>query len=229
MSPVYCWPNLHIAQQGPVIRADVHVDPIGRPKGSGIVVFESPDDARNAIQQFNGFDFQGRPLEVREDRYAAVPMGGRGGFGGMRPPFMGARGGFGGMRGGFGGMRGGFGFGGRGGFGGGFPGEAPPPNPFTDFATSGGERSDTIYARNVSVASFHHLKEYMDWRIKLPWSTCNDDLVELFSTIGKVERAEIQYEPNGRSRGTGVVQFDSAENAETAISQCFISLYNFPF
>ena len=43
------------------------------------------------------------------------------------------------------------------------------------------------------------------------------DLVELFTTTGKVERAEIQYEPNGRSRGTGVVQFDSPENAETAI------------
>ena len=42
--------------------------------------------------------------------------------------------------------------------------------------------------------------------------------MELFTTIGKVERAEIQYEPNGRSRGTGVVQFDTAENAETAIS-----------
>ncbi len=41
--------------------------------------------------------------------------------------------------------------------------------------------------------------------------------MELFSTIGKVDRAEIQYEPNGRSRGTGVVQFDTAENAETAI------------
>ena len=53
--------------------------------------------------------------------------------------------------------------------------------------------------------------------IQLPWSTSNEDLVELFTTIGKVERAEIQYEPNGRSRGTGVVQFDSAENAETAI------------
>jgi len=52
---------------------------------------------------------------------------------------------------------------------------------------------------------------------QLPWSTSNEDLVELFTTIGKVERAEIQYEPNGRSRGTGVVQFDSAENAETAI------------
>jgi hypothetical protein len=25
-----------------------------------------------------------------------------------------------------------------------------PPNPFTDFATSGGERSGVIYVRNVS-------------------------------------------------------------------------------
>lgn len=53
--------------------------------------------------------------------------------------------------------------------------------------------------------------------MQLPWSTSNEDLVELFQTIGKVERAEIQYEPNGRSRGTGVVQMDAAETAETAI------------
>jgi RNA recognition motif-containing protein len=54
---------------------------------------------------------------------------------------------------------------------------------------------------------------------QLPWSTSNEDLVELFTTIGKVEQAEIQYEPNGRSRGTGVVRFDSAENADTAIEK----------
>ena len=53
---------------------------------------------------------------------------------------------------------------------------------------------------------------------QLPWATSNDDLVELFTTIGKVERGEIQYEPNGRSKGTGVVQFDSADAAEEAIS-----------
>lgn len=53
--------------------------------------------------------------------------------------------------------------------------------------------------------------------MQLPWSTCNEDLIDLFSTIGKVERAEIQYEPNGRSRGTGVVEFDGAETAETSI------------
>ncbi|KAJ5638103.1 hypothetical protein N7490_007982 [Penicillium lividum] len=210
------------AQQGTVIRADVHTDPTGRPKGSGIVAFESPDDARNAIAQFNGYEWQGRPLEVREDRFAGPGpgFGGRGGFGGGRGGFGGPGGpGFG--RGGFGG-RGGYGggFGGRGGFGGppgGAPGGAPgfsggfehhqqpvasvPPNPFTDFATSGGEKSAIIYVRN------------------LPWSTCNDDLIDLFSTIGKVERAEIQYEPNGRSRGTGVVEFDTPDTADTAISK----------
>jgi hypothetical protein len=199
------------ARGGNVIRADVHVGPDGRPKGSGIVVFENPDDARSAIQQFNGFEWQGRMLEVREDRYAGGPgmgFGGRGGYGG------GMRGGFGaggfGARGGFGGGRGGFqgGFGGRGGFGGPAGGgfDAPPagpipPNPFTDNATSGTDRSETIYVRN------------------LPWSTSNDDLIELFTTIGKVEQAEIQYEPSGRSRGTGVVRFDSAETAETAIAK----------
>ena len=54
---------------------------------------------------------------------------------------------------------------------------------------------------------------------QLPWSTSNEDLVELFTTIGKVERAEIQYEPSGRSRGSGVVKLDSPETAETAITK----------
>jgi RNA recognition motif-containing protein len=145
-----------------VIRADVHTGPDGRPKGSGIVVFESPEDARNAIQQFNGFDWQGRMLEVREDRYAGGGGGGsgmgfpqRGGYGGgMRGGFGGGYGG----RGGFGGGRGGFGFGGgRGGFGN--PGFEPPaqstvpPNPFTDNATAGTEKGDIIYVRNVSPKS----------------------------------------------------------------------------
>lgn len=207
------------AHTGSVIRADVHIAPDGRPKGSGIVAFETVDDARNAINQFNGYEWQGRNLEVREDRFAGPPggggFGGRGGFGGARGGFGGGfagRGGFGGGRGGFGG---GFG-GGRGGFGGapggygggGAPGggagfdpsaTSQPPNPFTDFAASGGEPSNTIYVRN------------------LPWSTSNEDLIELFTTIGKVERAEIQYEPNGRSRGTGVVEFEKAGDAETAI------------
>lgn len=60
---------------------------------------------------------------------------------------------------------------------------------------------------------------FADYFSQLPWSTSNEDLVELFGTIGKVEQAEIQYEPSGRSRGTGVVRFDAAETADTAISK----------
>ena len=154
-----------IAQQGAVLRADVHVGHDGRPKGSGIVAFESAEDARNAIAQFNGYDWQSRVLEVREDRFATPAGGagygsGRGGYGGG---FSG-RGGFGG-RGGYSG-RGGFGGGysSRGGYSGGAGSGygAPPasafdsgatvaaPNSFTDYASSGGERSETIYVRNVS-------------------------------------------------------------------------------
>ncbi|CAD6886163.1 unnamed protein product, partial [Tilletia caries] len=52
----------------------------------------------------------------------------------------------------------------------------------------------------------------------LPWSTSNEDLVELFQTTGKVDEAEILYE-NGRSKGAGVVQFATTEEAETAIAK----------
>jgi hypothetical protein len=43
--------------------------------------------------------------------------------------------------------------------------------------------------------------------------------MELFTTIGKVDRAEIGYETSGRSRGIGVVQFDGMETADTAIQK----------
>ncbi|KAI6377142.1 hypothetical protein MCOR25_002639 [Pyricularia grisea] len=204
------------ARVGGVHRADIHMTPDNRPKGSGIVIYDHPDDANNAIQQFNGYEWYGRTIEVRMDRFAG---GGYGGGGGGRGGF-GQRGGMGGFgrggfagRGGFGGAggfgRGGYGGGGGGGFDGGHMGGGPmgpgaatvPPNPFTDNATAGTDRSETIYVRN------------------LPWSTSNEDLVELFTTIGKVEQAEIQYEPSGRSRGSGVVRFDNAETAETSIAK----------
>lgn len=139
-----------IAHQGAVIRADVHADhATGRPKGSGIVAFESPVDARNAIDQFNGYDWQGRILEVRLDRLApggfGPPMANRGDFHG--PPRD---------RGGFQNRRGDFGPGGRGGYpGGGFnQGGAPLPpddrDPVVYDAAPNGEKSDTIFVRNVS-------------------------------------------------------------------------------
>ena len=119
---------------GAIIRADIQIGPDGRPKGSGTVVYESVEDAQNAIAQFNGFDWFGRRLEVREDRFAFAParggfrggmMGGRGGMMGGFPGrggFMGGRGGFGGPMGGMGMGGGGQGYGGAPGGYGGAPG-----------------------------------------------------------------------------------------------------------
>jgi RNA recognition motif. (a.k.a. RRM, RBD, or RNP domain) len=51
---------------------------------------------------------------------------------------------------------------------------------------------------------------------QLPWSTANEDLVELFETTGQVELAEILFDGT-RSKGAGVVQFGQVTEAETAI------------
>lgn len=53
----------------------------------------------------------------------------------------------------------------------------------------------------------------------MPWSTANEDLVELFETTGQVELAEILFEGT-RSKGMGVVQFSNIPEAETAIGEC---------
>jgi len=52
----------------------------------------------------------------------------------------------------------------------------------------------------------------------LPWSTANEDLVELFETTGQVEQAEILFDGT-RSKGSGVVQFAQVQEAETAIAK----------
>jgi len=191
---------------------------------------------------YHGFEWYGRTLEVREDRFAGLSGSG---FRGGRGLAAGGRGfggrGFGGGLGGRGFGRGGGGFGGRGGgMGGdgrqfsndiyadydgpnggvggapqlrmegagynshaGIPtgphGYAPAAQPFGSGFVSG-EPSQQIMVRN------------------LPWSTANEDLVELFETTGSVEQAEILFEGT-RSKGAGVVQFATTEESETAIAK----------
>lgn len=175
---------------GNVVRADVQQTPDGRSKGSGIVSFENADDAQNAIDKYNGYDWNGRTIEVREDKFAGSAPPPRSSFG--------ARGGS--FRGGFRGGRGGNMYGSSSSAS--FNNSEPrPPNDFTDGASGNGESSETIYVGN------------------LPWSTTNQDLIDLFQTVGEVERAEIQYLPNGRSQGAGVVRFTAPSTAEVAISK----------
>lgn len=90
--------------------------------------------------------FEGRSLFIRPDKHPRPPpaMGGRGaggppiGRGGHDASFPSRGGGFAGPR-SF--NRGSMGYGGM---------PAPPPDPFTDNVVGDGERSETIFVRNVS-------------------------------------------------------------------------------
>lgn len=204
---------------GEVIRADIGMTPDGRPKGNGTVVFVEAEGAQNAIRNFNGYDWYGSILEVREDRFATMPGRGRGGFRGaglQRGGFVG-RGGF-APRGGFGG-----GFGAQQGFGGHHQGNfgpqghgnfAPPPQnngyqappSYPEYATPPTAPKSGLRAEPAEPSQ-------QIWVRNLPWSTTNEDLVELFETVGTVVLAEILFEGE-QSRGEGIVQF-----TETAIAK----------
>ncbi|KAI9017315.1 hypothetical protein BC832DRAFT_544185 [Gaertneriomyces semiglobifer] len=74
---VVAWQDLKdlFRQAGNVIRADVMEGPDRRSKGMGIVVFETIPEAQHAISMFDGFDWHGRRLEVREERGGPPPRG----------------------------------------------------------------------------------------------------------------------------------------------------------
>jgi RNA recognition motif-containing protein len=104
------------SQAGTCESATVMMDrATGRSRGFGFVEMSSDEEALKAVQQFNGYDFQGRNLNVNEARERTP--------GGPRPGGYSGGGGYaggGGGRGGYGGGGGGgYGGGGGGGFGGG--------------------------------------------------------------------------------------------------------------
>jgi RNA recognition motif-containing protein len=110
------------SQAGTCESATVMMDrATGRSRGFGFVEMSSDEEAQKAIQQFNGYDFQGRNLNVNEAR-ERTPGGPRpGGYvgGGYAGGGGGGRGGYAGGGGGRGGYGGGGGYGGDRDFGGG--------------------------------------------------------------------------------------------------------------
>lgn len=117
------------SQAGTCESATVMMDrATGRSRGFGFVEMGTEEEAQKAVTEFNGYEFQGRNLNVNEarERVPGAPRGGGyGGGGGYAGGGGGDRGGYGGDRGGF--NAGGPGFGGGGGddfgspgFGGGF-------------------------------------------------------------------------------------------------------------
>ncbi|KAI9203026.1 uncharacterized protein BJ171DRAFT_425876, partial [Polychytrium aggregatum] len=62
-------------QHGDVIRVDIAQDGQGRSRGFAQVLMSSAEEAKACIQALNGYEFFGRPLEVREDRYTSEAGG----------------------------------------------------------------------------------------------------------------------------------------------------------
>ncbi|KAJ3325322.1 hypothetical protein HDV06_004181 [Boothiomyces sp. JEL0866] len=53
---------------GKVVRADIINDRDGRSRGMGVVVFETEEEAKKAIDSFDQYEWDGRRIEVREDK-----------------------------------------------------------------------------------------------------------------------------------------------------------------
>jgi len=177
-------------------------------------------------------------LEVREDRFAG--LSGPGSFRGS--PFRGGLRGLRGLRGsglGRGGFRGGF-AGGHSAGGGGAAGRdfsnqdlyadySGPDQAPTTPTGPGGLRMDANHGYQAGFggqsggfaggAAYTEPEPSQQIMVRnLPWSTANEDLVELFETTGQVEVAEILFDGT-RSKGCGVVQFAAIPEAETAIAK----------
>lgn len=53
----------------------------------------------------------------------------------------------------------------------------------------------------------------------IPWDATQQDLINLFSTVGEVVSAEVLSTKKGRAMGSGIVEFAEPESASAAISQ----------
>ncbi len=89
------------AEFGTVTSAKIIMDrDSGRSKGFGFVEMSSDSEAKNAIEQMNGKEIEGRALTVNEARPQEPRSGGFGGGGGNRGGYNRGGGGGGGDRGG---------------------------------------------------------------------------------------------------------------------------------
>ena len=185
-------------EAGDVIRADVELDYRGYSRGFGNVFFATKEEMYRAIEMFNGYELEGRVLEVREGRYNYLLEEnnnynyrdeGRfddsdGGRGSMRQKDDYAR-------------------------------EEQkcereyeiPGSDFTEGIVGGGEKNNLVYCSN------------------LPYATSSSDLYELFESFGKVERAELKFDKTGAPTGIAVVEYVDADTAELCIER--LNNYNY--
>ncbi|KAH3900475.1 uncharacterized protein SCODWIG_00017 [Saccharomycodes ludwigii] len=204
---------------GNVTRADVNLDNQGRSRGFGTVYYYTREEAEDAIHRYNGYEMEGRRLDVHKGKYGWNNSDGNdddyafnnnGGYDRNRSRnyqnsnsdgdlLMQDAGN---INNDIGTVKGAVGADDMG-------DESnnnnrPFKNENTEFtakAGPNGEKSDTLYIQN------------------LPSSTATTDLYDLFETIGKVNRAELKYNERNEPTGDAVIQYEDVDSAEICITR----------
>lgn len=183
---------------GNVVYANVMRDDGGRSKGWGIVEFESPEEAVAAVNTFNGTDLAGRKIMVREDREDRDVKQYNRDNGIDVPSNEGAPRGR-----GRGGRRGRGPRGGRGG-----ERSAPRNDVQQDGEAVNGTKDEGEGSSGMQVVVQG-----------IPWKYTWKELRPMFEECGGIDRAEVVYGRDGRSRGYGTVRFETVEAAQSAIEK----------
>lgn len=176
-------------ESGEVVYANVVRDDDGRSKGWGIVEFDTPEAAVNAVQTFNGMELAGRKILVREDRedrdvkqynkdngIEAPERPERE----ARPPRRERR-----------------------------NRDAPNGGP----REGGGPKGERRGAPETVSSGLQVVIQ------GIPWAYTDEDLQPLFEGVGEITHAEVQIGKDGRSRGYGTVGFKTTEEAQAAIEK----------
>jgi RNA recognition motif-containing protein len=200
------WQDLkdQFREVGVVVYANVVKDDTGRSKGWGIVEFETPEEAVQAVQTLNGVELGGRKILVREDREDRDVKqynrdNGLEGEGQRQPrPRRDRR------------ARGGRdGDGEEGGRGGG-----------RDGGGRGRGRGRGDYQQQMQQQQSSGQSSGLQVVVQgLPWAYTQEQLSPMFQQFGNIVSAEVVYGRDGRSRGYGTVRFETQEAVQAAIQQ----------
>lgn len=201
------WQDLkdHFKGIGNVVRADVMTEPSGRSKGCGMVEFSTEEEARSAIETLHDSDLKGRLIFVREDRGGAsrpptavpqmLPQGG------LTSPLSDLFSGYPLQQ--------------------QFPNQIPQfmpyiQQPFQQFSQPQLNMGFGPIGGGMGMGMGLNKRLYVG---NLSWEVAWQDLKDHFKQIGNVIRADVMVGPDGRSKGCGIVEYATPEEARMAIER----------
>ncbi|KAJ3299898.1 hypothetical protein HDU76_006202 [Blyttiomyces sp. JEL0837] len=183
-------------ETGHVVRADVAESSAGKSRGFGTVLFATVEEAKNAINAFNNYEWHGRKIEVREDR----AVSGSAAAGAGAPAAAGGAG--------YNAQTNG----------------ADAAGQFNNKNKSGPKRIDGEGdAENATAAPVAGATNGDNIAVRalyvgnLPYSVGWQDLKDLFRNAGNVVRADVPMDYQSRSKGFGTVQMSTVEEARKAV------------